>query len=65
MSDQQKHDLATALHVAWGKYVGLLGEPPHGTLPQLKALIELAPLQMLVEGIGNKAVAAWYSGGQR
>jgi len=38
-----KDELASSLHAAWKRYVGLLGEPPHGTLPQIKALIELMP----------------------
>lgn len=42
--EAQKLDLARALHVAWHKYTGLLGEPPHGTLTQIRAMLELMPL---------------------
>lgn len=44
MNAMEKMDLAVALHSAWKKYTELLGEPPHGTLPQMKALVEFVHL---------------------
>ncbi len=41
MDKKQKDNLATALHLAWVKYTRFFGEPPHGTLKQLKGLVEL------------------------
>jgi hypothetical protein len=38
-----KDGLASAMHTAWRRYTDLFGEPPHGTLPQIKALVELMP----------------------
>jgi hypothetical protein len=31
------------LSVAWGKYVGIFGEPPHGTKQQFAAMLEMLP----------------------
>ena len=56
MTDSQKCDLATALHVAWKKYYELFGESPHGTLKQIGALVELATLDDLATGIGQRAI---------
>lgn len=39
-----KDELAKRLHTAWARYEALLGEPPHGTLKQLLALVELMGL---------------------
>lgn len=64
LTEAQKRDLANILHVAWGGYTELLGEPPHGTIPQLNALVELMRLDDFVRGIGNKAVAKFYAEGQ-
>lgn len=36
-----KDEMASALHVAWGRYKWLFGEEPHGTLKQIKALVGL------------------------
>ena len=41
LTEYQKHDLAVALNIGWRKYSELFGEPPHGTLQQMKALVEL------------------------
>jgi hypothetical protein len=38
-----KERLAVALQTAWASYVGLFGEQPHGTLPQMKALVAFIP----------------------
>lgn len=38
-----KDRMAAALHTAWHSYVGLFGEQPHGTLPQMKALVAFIP----------------------
>jgi hypothetical protein len=42
---EESHDerLAEKLHAAWQKYLWLFGEPPHGTLKQLKAVVALIP----------------------
>lgn len=34
---------AETLQKAWIRYVEAFGEPPHGTLPQLRALLSLIP----------------------
>lgn len=34
---------AEKLQAAWSRYVWFLGEPPHGTLPQLRVLLGLLP----------------------
>jgi len=65
LTESQKHDLATALQVAWRKYCNLFGEPPHGTLPQMKAFIEFVHIEPLIGGIQNKAITEWYAEGQR
>ncbi len=64
LTEAQRLDLAHAIEVGWHKYTSLFGEPPHGTLPQLLALLELAPLTDLTRGIRNKAIAEWYAEGQ-
>ena len=38
-----KDRLSLALKVAWQSYIHLFGEPPHGTLPQMKALVAFIP----------------------
>jgi hypothetical protein len=38
-----KDRLAMALQAAWAGYVELFGEQPHGTLPQMKALVAFVP----------------------
>lgn len=39
-----KENLAAHLQIGWRRYVELLGEPPHGTLNQLRAMLELCRL---------------------
>lgn len=41
MSDLDK--LANDLHAAWKKYRAAFGEDPHGTLRQLRAMLEFLP----------------------
>lgn len=41
---------ADGLAAAWRKYVAAFGEPPHGTLSQLKALLEFMPKPVQAEG---------------
>jgi predicted HAD superfamily Cof-like phosphohydrolase len=41
--DGRVEAFASALVVAWEKYTHLFGEPPHGTVAQLQALVELMP----------------------
>jgi hypothetical protein len=43
MTEQDKDALAQGLHAAWGKYVELFGEDPHGTYRQLRAMLEFLP----------------------
>ncbi len=57
LTEQQIHDLATSLQVGWRRYTELLGEPPHGTLDQIKAMLVLTPLESLILGIQNKVLA--------
>ena len=38
-----KDNLAKALVIAWQKYEKFFGQPPHGNLKQLRALLELCP----------------------
>ncbi len=64
LTDAQKHDLACVIQSAWKRYTENFGEDPHGTLPQLKALVELMSLADLLTGIRNKAVAKFYAEGQ-
>lgn len=33
-------EMAKDLAIAWGKYTQLLGEPPHGTVTQFKAMLQ-------------------------
>jgi hypothetical protein len=47
----RKRHLADLLHVAWARYVDLLGEPPHGTLLQIRALVELMKIDDFIDGI--------------
>lgn len=47
--------VAEKLHTAWGRYTELLGEPPHGTMKQLLALLEFAHL-----ADGAKSILAAY-----
>lgn len=44
-----KDRLAEALKTAWASYVGLFGEQPHGTLPQMKALVAFIPESFIGE----------------
>lgn len=44
-----KDRLAEALQTAWQSYVGLFGEQPHGTLPQMKALVAFIPESFIGE----------------
>lgn len=37
--DPQVETMAEQLSEAWGKYVGLFGETPHGTVRQMAALL--------------------------
>lgn len=59
-----KRDLAAILQIAWRRYTELLGEPPHGTLKQMQALVELMRLDAFADGIANHAIAKWYAEGQ-
>ena len=43
MTDIQKNQLAADLVLAWAKYAAALGEPPHGTIKQLRAMLEFIP----------------------
>ena len=43
MMDTAKDELASDIRHAWRRYTDLFGEPPHGTLPQIKALVALMP----------------------
>lgn len=54
LTDSQKSDLSVAIHLAWVKYRIFFGESPHGTLPQIKALVELMRLEVLLSGIRKK-----------
>lgn len=36
-------ELAQRLQTAWAKYRAAFGEPPHGTLQQLRAMLEFMP----------------------
>ncbi len=65
VTDTQKAQLAIALHEAWKSYTKLLGEPPHGTLKQLSALVEFVHIEGMVSSIEKKAVAKFYAEGQR
>lgn len=51
-----KAALADCLHRAWQSYVQDFGEPPHGTLLQMKALLEFIPddvaIVSLTEALG-------------
>lgn len=39
----EKDILSAKLHQAWSAYVKGFGEPPHGTMKQLRALLEFMP----------------------
>ena len=39
-------ELADKLHHGWKRYVELFGEPPHGTLRQIRAMLELCKLDV-------------------
>lgn len=60
-----KDRLADALHTAWHSYIKLFGEQPHGTLPQMKALVALIPENFIGEaakpGITIDPKADWWS----
>lgn len=46
MTDKPRTDvilMAEYMRDAWRKYFELFGCPPHGTVPQLAAMIELSP----------------------
>lgn len=43
MTKKEEGQLAEALHSAWKRYSALFGESPHGTLPQMRALVHLLP----------------------
>lgn len=64
LTETQKKDLANIIHVAWKRYAYLFGEPPHGTLKQMQAMVELMRMEDLVKGIENRAVAKFYAEGQ-
>lgn len=64
MTERLKSELVTTLYDAWQKYAEVFGEPPHGTLKQLNALVELLALEAIVAEISNRAVAKWYAEGQ-
>jgi hypothetical protein len=40
---QDLDQLAADLQVAWRKYEHFFGEPPHGTLKQIRGLLEFLP----------------------
>jgi hypothetical protein len=42
-TEASNDDLAQGLFTAWSKYVQLFGEQPHGTLKQLRAMLEFIP----------------------
>ena len=46
-----KDRLAEALQTAWQSYVGLFAEQPHGTLPQMKALVAFIPESFIGEPV--------------
>ena len=43
MTDKEKDDLAEGLHEAWKRYFNCFVEHPHGTVMQLRALLEFLP----------------------
>lgn len=55
LSDEQKSVLAEALQEGWRRYYRLFGEPPHGTLPQIKALVELVHIEDLISDLRKEA----------
>lgn len=41
--EEAKLKLALSLQTAWASYEVFFGQPPHGTLKQIRALLELMP----------------------
>ena len=64
VTDALKFDLSCKLEIAWRRYVDLFGEPPHGTMKQMQALVELLNINELANGVANHAIAKWYAEGQ-
>ena len=63
VTDSLKRDLAVQMQIGWRRYTELFGIEPHGTMPQLLAMINLMHLDQLVDGIANHAVCKWYADG--
>lgn len=47
MKEHQKEQFAVCIQEGWRRYRELLGEDPHGTLRQIRALVDLMPLHQL------------------
>ena len=60
MSDEEKRKLAEAIHSAWTKYTGFFLEHPHGTLLQIRALVELMKLDELEDLIVKRRTTALF-----
>lgn len=56
LTEPQKRLLAKNLHTAWSKYQTIFGEPPHGTLNQLNAMVEFLDATELIQSISKDAV---------
>jgi hypothetical protein len=49
-----EEEFAVAIFEAWGRYTNLFGGPPHGTLKQIRALLELGVTRKLKSFISLK-----------
>lgn len=58
-----KDRLAAALQTAWQSYETLFDEQPHGTLPQMKALVALIPDSFIGEPAKPGITVSQASGG--
>lgn len=43
MKDDRLMDLAVSITYAWEMYTATFGQPPHGTVQQIAAMLELMP----------------------
>ena len=47
MTDKQKDNLTDNLYRAWNQYKWVFGEEPHGTVKQIRAMMEFMPIDPL------------------